>query len=118
MIFKYIIYIILIALITMGLIYIGIIKDKTLNGVLINKLYSKCIRKVLKAFKTKENLSAKEIREIIEDEKSRVIWSKRKLSVTNSLQFSNLVIDGLIKMKKIELLDSKKRIYRKVNYNL
>lgn len=109
---KYIIYIILIALITMLLIYIGILKERNLNVKLVDKLYSKCCNKVLKMLKKKETLSAKQIRDIISNEKTSIVWSRKKVGVTNKNQFTNYVIEGLLKLNKIELVDNKKRIYR------
>ena len=109
---KYIVYIIIIAIITMALIYIGMQKEKSLDIKLINKLYIKCCNKVMKSFKNKETMSGLEIREVIKDEEASIIWSKKKLKVTNKIQFTNYVIDGLLNLNKIELINEQKRIYR------
>lgn len=109
---KYIIYILVIAVITMILVYIGIIKDKRLALSLADKLYSKCCNKVLKALKKKDKINIVEIRNLIKDEKTGMVWSKRKLSITNKVQFTNLVIEGLLKLDKIEQIDNEKRIYK------
>ncbi|GAA0114667.1 hypothetical protein [Clostridium senegalense] len=113
---KYIVYVIAIALLTMLLIYIGIIKERNLNTVLLDKLYTKCCNKVLKYLKKGTVISAKEIRELISNEQTGVLWSKKKIGVTNKIQFTNHVIEGLIKLDKIQLVDDKKRVYS-LKYN-
>ena len=108
---KYIIYIVLIMIVNMLFIYIGIIKDRQLGMNLMDKLYNKCCNKVLKNMKVTKKMSAVEIRELIKDEKASVIWSKKKVGVTNKIQFTNYVIEGLLKLNEIELIDKSKRIY-------
>lgn len=109
---KYILYIVLIALTTMALIYVGILKDKNLNVDLVNKLYYKCYNKVLKYLKDGKEVTAVQIRELIGNEKVGVVWSRKKLAVTNKTQFTNLIINGLIKNEKIQIIEGKIRKYK------
>lgn len=109
----YCIYIICIAFITMFLIYIGYLKDRNLPAELTNKLYRKCCSKALKYLKDKGYASAADIRNIISDTTATVVWSRKKVKVTNPAQFTNYVIDGLIsKGDIIEESSGKKRVYK------
>lgn len=110
---RYVLYIISIILITMFLIYLGYMKEKDLTRNLINKLYAKCRQKILKQLKTRDQLTALEIRNLISDVTASVIWSRKRLGVTKPVQFTNSLIKGMLKDGKIiEVIEGKNRAYR------
>lgn len=110
---RYILYIIGVALVTMFLIYLGYMKERNLTATLVTRLYGKCRQKVLKKLQVTSELSAIDIRNLILDVTASVLWSRKKLGVTNPVQFTNYLIDSMIKDGKIiEIKDGKKRAYK------
>lgn len=100
---KYVIYVILVALITMALSYFGYIKDKMLPLDLTRKLFNKCTSKVVKYLRLKRSATIIEIQDCIKDVTASMPWSRKKIMVTNPAQFSQYVIDSLYKNKKISV---------------
>jgi hypothetical protein len=100
---KYILYVISVAIITMFFIYLGLLKERTLNIELTNILYRKCVRKALKYLKSHNYATIKDIQNCIKETKASVMWSKRKLAVTDASQFADYVVEGLYKEGKISI---------------
>jgi hypothetical protein len=75
--------------------------------------YAKCRLKILKQLKTREQLTALEIRNLISDVTTSVLWSRRRLGVTKPVEFTNFLIKGMLKDGKIiEVIEGKNRVYK------
>lgn len=110
---KYVLYILSIAVITMALIYVGSIKDRMLPVELTNKLYRKCRQKILDYLSSHECISASQARNLISDVTASVIWSRKRIGVTNPVRFGRYVLDRLVKEDKIkEDISQNKKVYR------
>ncbi|MDF2521627.1 MAG: hypothetical protein K0R84_2255 [Clostridia bacterium] len=109
---KYVIYVLLTAGITMLLIYAGYIKDKTLPYELTSRLYKKCSRKILDYLKVNNGASGAELKKCIKGVQASVIWSRKKLEVTNPDQFIDFIIENMIKQGKLETkIQGSKKLY-------
>ncbi|QEK11869.1 hypothetical protein FQB35_05520 [Crassaminicella thermophila] len=80
----------------------GIIKQQRKTQELLNKLYKNAESKVIKELKNKEELSIKQIEDIIEGTKASLFWSKNKVKITDSRLVSKelmrkMVEKGLVK---------------------
>ncbi|NLK97696.1 MAG: hypothetical protein GX272_06410 [Epulopiscium sp.] len=109
---KYVLYMLSITIITMALMYIGIIKERNLPIELFNKLYKKCARKVLKYLEKNDSITIPEIRNLIQNETVSVIWSKKRLGITDANSFVRNLIDNLLKEEKIERVKGKVNSYK------
>jgi hypothetical protein len=92
--------------------YIGIIKEKNLPIELANRLYKKCARKVIKYLEKNESITIPEIRNLIKNETVSVIWSKKRLGITDLNSFVRHLIDYLLKEEKIERISGKVNSFR------
>ncbi|NLM13841.1 MAG: hypothetical protein GX209_08880 [Epulopiscium sp.] len=109
---KYVLYMISITLITMFLMYLGIIKERRLPIELANKLYKKCAGKVIKYLEKHDSITIPEIRNLVQNETVSVIWSNKKLGITDANSFVRNLIDNLIKEEKIERVNGKTNSFR------
>lgn len=98
---KYIIYLLIVTMATMILIYVGYLKEKTLPADLTNKLYRNCCKKVLRFLKKREYATETELQNCIRGVNAWILWSRRRITVTNPVQFCQYVINGLEKGGKI-----------------
>lgn len=104
---NYILYILSVAIITMLLIYLGIIKEKGLPVELAKKLYAKCEKKVMKHLEKNSSITIPEIRQLIQNETASVIWSRKRLGVTDPKNFVKTLVNHLLAEDKIERIDGK-----------
>jgi hypothetical protein len=87
----------------MVLIYIGMIKEKTLPAELTNKLYKKCAARIMKFLKLNEYAVMSDIHKCVKDTTAFVLWSKKRVKVNNPVQFSDYVMERLYREGKISV---------------
>ena len=103
--FQIAIGILMFAVVTAVLYVWGLKKSYTKQQDLAKILLSKCSKKVLKALKSKETISKKEIESLIKGTRASVSWSKDRLEVTDPKKFSGQVIDFMVREMYIEKTD-------------
>ncbi|TCO63910.1 hypothetical protein [Caldanaerobacter subterraneus] len=94
---KYLLYVILVALITMLLIYVGYIKESTLPDELVNDLYRKSKKKITDYLSKNKSASIPELQDLIKNIKGRVFWSSKQVKVNDPEKFVNFIVDDLYK---------------------
>ncbi|BEP29987.1 hypothetical protein [Helicovermis profundi] len=75
----------------------GIIKDQNKNSELLNVIYNKVEKKIIKLLKKNGKMSFKELKYEIDGVKGSLFWSKKKIKVTDSKVFTKAVLDKLLK---------------------
>lgn len=99
---RYILYILMFALATVIIFSWGIIKEQNKSKDLMNQLYKKAETKVLKAFKSKEVLTRRDIENEVKSIKASLFYSKDKMVVQNSSTFAKNIINTMINKNIIE----------------
>ena len=94
--FKIIIYILLFAIATVIIYTWGLFKEKNKPKDLLDILYSKGEKKVIKAFKYKKCLSRKDIEKELINLKASLFYSKNKLIVQDASHFSKVLVGRLL----------------------
>lgn len=100
---KYVIYVLLVIIMTMLMIYVGFIKEKTLPYELTVKLYKKGTKKIHDYLLKNQGASINDLKKCIKDVQASVIWSRKKVAVTNPNQFIDFIIENMTKQGKLEI---------------
>jgi hypothetical protein len=109
---NYILYIISVAVVTMFLTYLGLRKERNLPIELTKKLYKKSAEKVIKYLEKNDSITIPEIRNLVQNETVSVIWSTKRLGITDAKSFVRNLIDDLLKEEKIERISGKANSFR------
>ena len=99
---KYIIYILMFAAATVIVFSWGIIKEQNKSRDLMNQLYKKAEKNVVKAFKRKDVLSRKDIENEVKNVKASLFYSRDKMVVQNPRSFTKSLINTMINNNVIE----------------
>ncbi|RDY23720.1 hypothetical protein CHF27_006225 [Romboutsia maritimum] len=94
--FKTIIYILLFAIATIIIYTWGLFKEKNKSKDLLDILYSKGEKKILKALDSKGSLSRKDIEKELMNLKASLFYSKNKLVVQDPSHFSKVLVGKLL----------------------
>lgn len=97
-----IIYILLFAVATIIIFTWGLIKERNKSNDLLDLLYNKSYKAVMKAFKTKKTLSKKDIENEILNLKASLFYSKDKLVIKDPSHISKILIGKMLKDGVIE----------------
>lgn len=109
---NYIIYIFLTILITMFMIYIGFMKEKSLPYELTAKLYKKGTKEIQDYLLKNQGATINDLKKCIKNVQASVIWSRKKVAVTNPNQFVDFIIDNMTKQGKLEVKqENGKKLY-------
>lgn len=109
---KYIIYILSIMVLTMLMIFVGYIKEKRLPYELTAKLYKKCSKKIYDFLLKNQCATINDLKKCIKDVHASVLWSRRKVKVTNPNQFIDFIIENMIKQGKLDIKqENGKKLY-------
>lgn len=100
---RYFIYFICIVLITMLMVYIGTIKEKNIDVELTNKLYIKCVEKVLKYLNKNKYAYLNDIQNLVGGVSTSMFWTRKRVQVENPYQFSKTLMDKLYKQDKVSI---------------
>ncbi|SEG03252.1 hypothetical protein SAMN05660865_01591 [Caloramator fervidus] len=100
---KYLLYVFLVAIITMILTYIGYLKDAQLSRELLNVLYIKSRRKIIDYLNKNKKADVIELQKIIKDVKGKVFWSRKQVKINQPEKFIELLIDDLYKKDIIDI---------------
>lgn len=99
---KYILYILMFALATVIIFSWGMVKEQNKSKDLINQLYDKAEAKILKAFKKKKVLTRRDIENEVRNVKASLFYSKDKMVVQNSSNFTKNIINTMVSRNLIE----------------
>ena len=99
-------YILLFAFITVIISIWGLMKEKNKTNDLLNVLYEKSERKIIKSLKVNKSLSKKQIENELINIKASLFYSKNKLVVQDSSHFTKIIIGRLLE-KEIIIKNSK-----------
>ena len=95
-------YILLFATSTVIIYIWGIKKEQTKEKELMDKLYKKSEKIVIKSFKQNKTLSRKDIENQISNVKSSLFYSKQKLIIKDPSHLAKIIIGNLLKNGTIE----------------
>ena len=99
-------YILLFAFITVIISLWGLVKEKNKTNDLLNVLYDKAERKVIKELKINKSLSRKQIEKELINLRASLFYSKNKLIVQDPSHFTKIIIGRLLE-KEIIIKNSK-----------
>jgi hypothetical protein len=80
----------------------GYIKQQQKNDILFSKLINNAEKKIIDYLNGNDNISKREVEEIIKDTKSSVYWSKTKLKIIEPKTVSLNLLNDLMKKNLIE----------------
>ena len=93
---KTIFYILLFAFVTVIISIWGLIREKNKTNDLLNILYNKAEKKIIKALKSNKTLSKKQIEKELLNLKASLFYSKNKLVVKDPSSFTVFIIGRLL----------------------
>ena len=93
---KTIFYILLFAFVTVIISIWGLIREKNKTNDLLNILYNKAEKKIIKALKSNKTLSKKQIEKELLNLKASLFYSKNKLVVKDPSSFTVVIIGRLL----------------------
>lgn len=93
---KTIFYILLFAFVTVIISIWGLIREKNKTNDLLNILYNKAEKKIIKALKSNKSLSKKQIEKELLNLKASLFYSKNKLVVKDPSNFTVVIIGRLL----------------------
>ena len=94
---KYVFYVLLFTIATMIIYTWGLLKEQRKSKDLFEILYSKGEKKGLKAFKTKNCLSKKDIENELSNLKSSLFYTKDKLIIKDPTHLTKVLIGNMLK---------------------
>lgn len=90
----------------------GIVKQQRRTQELLDKLYRKAEGKIISAFKSQDELSIRQIEDIIKGTKASLFWSKNKVQITDSKIIAKDLMKKMIEKDTIrEEVKNGKKIY-------
>lgn len=101
------------AIIGAGLYLWGLKKEQNQQKKLMNMLLNNAALKVLKYLKKNKKITKSQITNIILDTKASEVYSKRKAVVMNKFEFTNTLIDYMLK-KELILKENKFYYLKKI----
>lgn len=93
---KTLFYILLFAFVTVIISIWGLIREKNKTNDLLNILYNKAEKKIIKSLKSNKSLSKKQIEKELLNLKASLFYSKNKLVVKDSSHFTVFIIGRLL----------------------
>ena len=113
--FRYVIYILMFAVLGAVLYAWGLKKAQSQSQELARMLYAKCGKIVKKELKKKEYLRKNEIEQLIKDVQVGQFYSKNKMGVTNPKEFINPFLEYMTKngILREDMIKGKKVYYLK-----
>ncbi|MFQ7355685.1 MAG: hypothetical protein ACLROG_13685 [Coprococcus phoceensis] len=115
MLSRYVIYILMFAVLGAVLYAWGLKKAQSQSQELARMLYAKCCKIVKKELKKKEYLRKNEIEQLIKDVQVGQFYSKNKMGVTNPKEFINPFLEYMTKNEILreDMIKGKKVYYLK-----
>lgn len=115
MLSRYVIYILMFAVLGAVLYAWGLKKAQSQSQELARMLYAKCCKIVKKELKKKEYLRKNEIEQLIKDVQVGQFYSKNKMGVTNTKEFINPFLEYMTKNEifREDMIKGKKVYYLK-----
>ncbi|WDV46002.1 hypothetical protein PV797_21400 [Clostridiaceae bacterium M8S5] len=95
----------------------GIIKQQRKEQELIDKLYNKASKKIIKALKSNDSLSDKQIEVILKNIKASLFWSKSQIKVTNVNTLKKELLKKMIDKDMISTRINKGKVVYCLNKN-
>lgn len=110
--FRYVLEVLLLAVTIAFLGAWGIIKQQNKGNELIQRLFSKAQKKVIKELKIRGSLNIKEIEKIITNTKASLFWSKDRVKVVEPKLVAKQLVEYMLKTEIIEeKTDKGRKIY-------
>jgi len=90
----------------------GILKEQNIEQELINRLHGKAKQKLIKALKSKDSMSLHAIEELMKGISASVLWSRKRVQITDPKRVVKTVLEDLMKSDTIkEMYMSGKKTY-------
>lgn len=98
---KFIFEVLLVAVSFTFLLSWGYVKQQRKAETLLDNLYRKCESKIVKALKTEDALTRREIEEVITGTTGKLYWSRNQVKVTDPKLVSERILQSMVDKKII-----------------